>query len=112
MAVSKIANIGMDKHIPSWEYVGTVNGIHWNSWTCPNNGFVIADIGLLVNDKAWYYYISDTTSNRAVGKIAGSKADGTYRTIFFPVEKGKTYRQTQFANVDGARLTFSYYKFI
>lgn len=108
-----VSNIGiMDKHIPSWEYVGNVNGIHWNSWTCPNNGFVIADIGLLTNNSTWYYYISDTTSNRAVGKIAGSKADGTSRTIFFPVEKGKTYRQTDYANVNGSALTFSYYKFI
>lgn len=109
MAVSKIV---MDKHIPSWEYVGTVNQIHWSSWTCTDNGFVIANIGLLTNNSPWYYYISDTTSDRPVGKIAGSKTDGTSRTIFFPVEKGKTYQQTAYSNVDGASLAFHYYKYI
>lgn len=96
---------------PTWAYAGLVNQIHWSSWTCPEDGMVVADIGLTTNGGVWYYYVNDTTDNFAVGKISGTNANGTSRTVSFPVIKGHTYKQSAFQSVNGSALYFRYYQF-
>ena len=96
---------------PTWTYVGLVNSMHWSSWTCPEDGMVVADIGLMTKGGTWYYYVNDTTDNFAVGKIGGTNANGTSRTISFPVIKGHTYKCVTFTNVNGSALYFRYYQF-
>lgn len=96
---------------PSWKYVGLVNSVHWSQWECPSDGIIMADIGLLTGGGEWYYYVNDTTDNFAVGKISGTNANGTSRTISFPVIKGHTYKGVAFKNVNGSALYFRYYQF-
>lgn len=99
--------------ILQWLDSTSATGIHWNEngWTCPANGFVVADISLQTGGATWYYYIKDLTADCYVGKIAGTKSDGTSRSILFFVKKGHIYKSTNFSNVMGSPLYMYYYKF-
>lgn len=107
-----VSTIKMDNHIPSWEYVGEVNQIHWSSWECPDDGIVVYDFDLTTSGGEWYYYITDTTQNVQIAKASGTNANGTGRTMTFPVIKGHTYKQSAFKNINGSVMHFYYYKFV
>lgn len=110
MAVSTIKAPTRD--VASWEYGGDVNQIHWSSWTCPSDGVVIADFGLLTSGETWYYYILDQTAFFNVAKDSGTNADGTSRALVFPVLKGHVYKQNGNKGIEGSALYFRYYKFV
>ena len=99
--------------ILEWQDGISAAGIHWNEngWTCPANGFIVADISLQTNGGSWYYYIRDLTEDYAVGKIAGTNANGTSRTMVFFVKKNHVYKASQFTNVMGSPLIIRYYRF-
>lgn len=93
------------------EYVGNVSAIHWSSWTAPDDGIVVIDIGWLTNGSFGYYYVKDNTDDLYVGKVTTYTANGTSNTTSFPVLKGHTYQVANQANVDGSHIYFRYYKF-
>lgn len=107
-----VSTIKMDNHIPSWEYVGLVNQIHWSQWECPSDGFVIFDFGLLTSGSIWYYYINDTTLDFPIGKATGTTCNGTSQTIYFPVQAGHIYKMGANTGVNGSQLNFRYFKFV
>lgn len=94
----------------SLQYVGTVNQIHWSSWTATDDGFVLMDISWLTGGGGGYYYIKDTTDNRYIAKMTTSNANGTSQTRLFPVIKGHTYQKANVEKVDGNYITFHFYK--
>ena len=100
------------KHIPKWEYVGQVNQIHWSSWECPDDGIIVFDFDLTTSAGIWYYYVTDATQNVLIARSSGTNANGTGRTMTFPVIKGHTYKQSAFANINGSVMHFYYYKFV
>lgn len=93
------------------EYAGNVSAIHWSSWTAPDDGIVVIDIGWLTNGSFGYYYVKDNTGDFNVGKVTTYTANGTSNTTSFPVLKGHTYQVANQANVDGSHIYFRYYKF-
>lgn len=93
------------------EYTANVSAIHWSSWTAPDDGIVVIDIGWLTNGSFGYYYVKDNTDNFYVGKVTTYTANGTSNTTSFPVLKGHTYQVANQANVDGSHIYFRYYKF-
>lgn len=95
---------------PMFEYVGTVNQIHWSSWTAPDDGIVIMDVGWLTNGGFGYYYVQDVTEGINVGKVTTYSVNGTSNTTSFPVIKGHTYKDSAIQNVDGSSFFFRYYK--
>lgn len=95
---------------PMFEYVGTVNQIHWSSWTAPDDGIVIMDVGWLTNGGFGYYYVQDATEGINVGKVTTYSVNGTSNTTSFPVIKGHTYKDSAIQNVQGSSFYFRYYK--
>lgn len=106
MAVSKI---GMDNHIPSWEYVGDV---YWwgNSWACPADGIVVAQVSYNTSNVDAYWYISDASLSMNVANLTMRGANGTTASTAFPVIKGHTYSTSALAQVNTAHAY--YYKFV
>lgn len=98
------------KRIPAFEYVGTVNQIHWSQWTAPADGIVIMDVGWLTGGGFGYYYVQDATEGINVGKVTTYSVNGTSNTTSFPVIKGHTYKDSAINNVDGSHFYFRYYK--
>lgn len=95
---------------PMFEYVGTVNQIHWSSWTAPDDGIVIMDVGWLTGGGFGYYYVQDATEGINVGKVTTYSVNGTSNTTSFPVIKGHTYKDSAIQNVQGSSFYFRYYK--
>ena len=107
MAVSTI-----NRSVPKWEYVGNANQIHWSQWECPADGIIVFDFNLLTSGSTWYYYARDVTNNNiAVAKASGTNANGTSRTMTFPVQKGHIYKMASCEGVSGTGIVFHYYKF-
>ena len=98
------------QRVPAFEYVGTVNQIHWSQWTAPADGIVIMDVGWLTNGGFGYYYVQDVTEGINVGKVTTYSVNGTSNTTSFPVIKGHTYKDSAIQNVDGSTFYFRYYK--
>lgn len=93
------------------EYAGNVSAIHWSSWTAPDDGIVVIDIGWLTNGSFGYYYVKDNTDDIYVGKVTTYTANGTSNTTSFPVLKGHTYQVANQASVDDSHIYYRYYKF-
>ena len=106
MSVSVIKN-----STSKWKYMGEANQIHWSQWQCPDDGIVVFDFSLLTTSASWYYYLRDITQNIYVAKASGTSANGTSRTLTFPVLKGHTYKMDNNSGISGTGLHFYYYKF-
>ena len=98
------------QRVPAFEYVGTVNQIHWSQWTAPADGIVIMDVGWRTGGGFGYYYVQDATEGINVGKVTTYSVNGTSNTTSFPVIKGHTYKDSAIQNVDGSSFYFRYYK--
>lgn len=107
MAVSTIKH-----NAPKMEYVGGANQIHWSQWECPADGIIVFDFSLQTGGGAWYYYLRDVTLNIFAGKASGTSANGTSRTMTFPVLKGHIYKLDAQSGISGTGLIFHYYKFV
>lgn len=103
------STIKMDNHIPSWEYVGDV---YWrsNSWTCPADGIVVAQVGYNSSNADAYWYISDASLSMNVANLTMRGANGTTASTAFPVIKGHTYSTSTIAQIGTAHAY--YYKFV
>lgn len=100
--------IKLQKKIPELEYV---TNVYWwqNTWECPFNGVVIAEMVTNTGGSDAYWYIQDTTIDAPVGKM-NQTANGLSQTVSFPVIKGHVYGTAAQSAVSSAYAY--YYKYV
>lgn len=97
------------QYIETLEYVGNYGQtIFDSSWTATDDGIMVEMLGSNTSGATAYWYINDTTENRAVGCIS-MNANGTTNSTCFPIIKGHTYSSSAKAAVNTANAYFFKY---